>query len=337
MIFPPLLAFILTLIGVWLMRRYFPQLGLLDKPHDYGITNRAPIPYSGGIIFFLVFLVTTFIFVDISKPIAGVIFAGLLITTISFLDDRFRLSPWLRLFVQFLTGATVVLAGIKIQLINTPFGQPLMLDSITFNVLGQEIWLLSALAIIAWLILSMNVMNWLDGIPGLASGVSTIAQFSLFLLSTQQFHIVDQSAVITISSVLAASTLAFLIFDFYPPKILMGDSGSMFLGFMLGTLSILSGGKLATAILIMGFPILDAVWVIMRRLLQGRSPLRGDYTHFHHRLLGMGLSERKALILNYLLCALCAGIALSLHSTLAKFIAFAGVLIVMMIASILML
>lgn len=310
------------------MLRFFPKLKLLDRPHEYGL-SRAPIPYSGGIIFFIVFLAAAFLFVDITKPIAGVILAALLITVVSFFDDRVKLSPWLRLSAQILAGIIVIFAGVKIQIINNPFGAPFLLDSIQFEILGQKIWLFSALAIMAWLVLMMNVMNWLDGIPGLASGISTIAQIALFILSIQQFHIVDQSAVVTISSVLAASTLAFLLFDFPPPKILMGDAGSMFLGFMLGVLSILAGGKLATALLIMGFPVLDAFWVILRRVLRGESPLRGDYSHFHHRLLRVGLSEKKALALNYTFCIAFAAIALALHSAFTKFLAFLGALLIL--------
>lgn len=325
---PPLFSFLITLLGIFAMLKFFPKLKLLDRPHEYGL-SRAPIPYSGGIIFFIVFLAATFLFVDIAKPIAGVILAALLITAVSFMDDRFRLNPWLRLAAQILASVIVVFAGVKIQLMNNPFGTPFMLDSVEFEILGQKIWLLSALAIIAWLVLMMNVMNWLDGIPGLASGVSTIAQISLFILSIQQFHIVDQSALITISSVLAASTFAFLLFDFPPPKILMGDTGSMFLGFMLGVLSILAGGKLATALLIMGFPVLDAFWVILKRVLRNESPFRGDFSHFHHRLLKIGLSEKKALALNYTFCIAFAAIALALHSTFTKFLAFLGALLIL--------
>lgn len=304
-----------------MMLKFFPRLGLLDRPHEYGI-KRNPIPYSGGIIFFAVFLATTFIFIDITKPIAGVIFAALLITFVSFLDDRVRLNAWLRLAAQILAGIIIVFAGVKIQLISNPFGAPIFLDKFTFEIFGQQIWIISAFAIIAWLTLMMNVMNWLDGIPGLSSGISTIAQISLFILASRQFNIVDQSAVITISSVLAASTLAFLLFDFHPPKILMGDTGSMFLGFMLGSLSIIAGGKLATALLIMGFPVLDAFWVILKRILRGESPMKGDFTHFHHRLLHVGLSPRKALAFNFTLCAVFAAIALVLPTTFYKFIAF---------------
>ncbi len=312
------------------MRKFFPKWRFMDRPHEYGF-SRAPVPYGSGIIFFIVFLITSFLFVDITKPIAGVIFGGLLITFVSFMDDRIRLSPILRLAVQILAGVIVVLAGIKIQLFNNPFGAPIFLDQIQFTLLGEKIWLFSALAIIAWLVLMMNVMNWLDGIPGLASGISTIAQLAIFFLSIQQFHIVDQSAVITISSVLAASTFAFLFFDFPAPKILMGDAGSMFLGFMLGVLSILAGGKLATALLIMGFPVLDAFWVIAKRLIRGQSPFRGDISHFHHRLLFVGLSERGALFFNYMICAIFAMIAVALRSTFEKFVAFLAVFAVMLL------
>lgn len=298
----------------------------MDRPHEYGL-NRAPIPYSGGIVFFIVFAISSLLFVNITGQILGVIIAGFLIAFVSFIDDRIRLSPWLRLAVQALAGFIVVLSGVAIQLVNAPFGLPVFLDKIQFQIFGQTIWLFSALAIIIWLILMMNVMNWMDGIPGLASGITVIAQVSLFILSTRQFHIVDQSAIITVSSVLAASAGAFLIFDFPKPKILMGDTGSMFLGFMLGILSILAGGKLATAVLIMGFPVLDALWVITKRIISGGSPLKGDNSHLHHKLLNVGLTEKQALLFNYSLCAICAAIALILHSSFTKFIAFIGVLL----------
>ncbi len=327
---PPALAALVTLLGLLAALRFFPKWGLMDSPVDYGLTRR-PIPYSAGMIFFIVFLVTVVVFVDITKPIAGLLFAGLLITVVSFLDDRMRLSPWLRLGVQIFAGVILVLAGIKMQIISNPFGAPLYLDAIEFTLLGQEIWLLSAIILVGWLVLMMNVMNWMDGIPGLSSGISTIAQVSLFILSTQQFHVVDQSALITISSALAASSLVFLCFDFSPPKLLMGDTGSMFLGFMLGALSFLAGGKVATALLIMGFPMIDAVVVVVRRMLKGTSPLRGDYSHFHHRLLHVGLSPRKALVFNYVLCSACAVIALVLNSTSTKAIAFGSFAMVMFI------
>jgi UDP-N-acetylmuramyl pentapeptide phosphotransferase/UDP-N-acetylglucosamine-1-phosphate transferase len=117
----------------------------------------------------------------------------------------------------------------------------------------------------------------------------------------------------------------------------MGDAGSMFLGFMLGILSILGGGKLATALLIMGFPVLDAIFVIFMRLLRGTSPFHGDLSHFHHRLLRVGLSPRASLMFNYFFCILFAAIALTLNSTFEKFLAFLGALILMSIIGLIIL
>src|SRR3989338_3202871 len=129
---PPALAALITLLGLLAALRFFPKWGLLDRPRDYGLT-RAPIPYSAGMIFFIVFLVTVGLFVDITKPIAGLLFAGLLVTFVSFVDDRILLSPWLRLGVQIAAGIILVLAGIKMQIISNPFGAPLYLDAIEFT------------------------------------------------------------------------------------------------------------------------------------------------------------------------------------------------------------
>ncbi len=272
MYLPPLLSFIATFLLIKGAQWLFPKLKLMDRPREYGL-SRDPIPYSVGIVFYIIVLLATFIFVKITPVIIGLLVGGGMIVLVSFIDDRIRVKPWVRLLVQALAGAVLVFCGVKIQLIANPFGgDPLLLDSIKVIIAGQEIWLLSLAGIVTWMVLMMNVMNWIDGIPGLASGLSTIAQFSLFFLSLEQFHVVDQSAVITLSSALGASTLAFLFFDFAKPKVLMGDTGSMFLGFMLGALSIIAGGKFATAILIMGFPVLDAFVVIMGRLLRGKSP-----------------------------------------------------------------
>lgn len=327
---PLIFSFLATLFGILAILKFFPKLGLMDRPHEYGLT-RKPVPYSGGLIFVAVFLSASFLFLDITPPLAGVIFAVLLLTVVNFADDRRRLSPWLRLIAQTLAAVIVIFAGIKIQLINTPFGAPLMLDGIIFTLAGQKIWLLSALAIIVWLVLIMNVMNWLDGIPGLASGVSAIAFGALFLLAIQKFHIVDQTTVIVLAGVLGASALVFAFFDFAPPRLLMGDTGSMFLGFMIGVLAIFSGGKLATALIVMGLPVIDAFFVIVRRIIHGKSPLRGDRTHFHHRLLQAGFSERQALLFNYAIVVFFAFIVLALHSALQKFFAFLGVLACMLL------
>ncbi|KKU80356.1 MAG: Glycosyl transferase family 4 [Candidatus Peregrinibacteria bacterium GW2011_GWA2_47_7] len=325
-------SFLFTLVGTLTALALFPRLKLLDHPELHGL-DRAPIPYSGGLVLFFSFLFSTLIFIDLSKQVVAVIFAALLIAFVSFLDDRFFLSPFLRLGAQFLAGVIVVLGGIGIRSITNPFGQPIVLDAIRVEMFGAEVWLLSAAVIILWLILMMNVMNWLDGIAGLTSGVGVIASLVLFVLSVQGFHTVDQTTIVIFSISLAASLLAFWFFDFWPPKILMGDTGSMLVGFLLGVFAVFSGGKLATVLLIMGFPVLDALWIIARRIFSGRSPFRGDLKHFHHRLLRVGLSPRRALIFNYVLCALFGAIALFMDSAQQKALALVFLFACMIVAA----
>lgn len=328
--FPALFSFLFTFIGTTLALKFFPKFGLLDRPEKYGLT-RSSIPYSGGIILFFSFLFSTLLFIDIDVKVLGLLLGALLITFVSFWDDRFSLSPFLRLATQIGIGIIIVLAGTKIQLLTNPFGDPFLLDTIKFQLFGQEIWFFSAVFIVAWLVLMINVMNWLDGLQGLASGVGAIGSLVMFILSIQGFHTVDQTTITILSISLFFSLLAFWIFEFPPAKILMGDTGSMFLGFLLGMFAIFSGGKVATALLIMGFPVLDALWVILRRILTGKSPMRGDLRHFHHRLLRAGLSEKAALLLNYGLSITFGGIALFAQNTRGKFIALLTLFVIMIV------
>jgi len=298
--------------------KIFPFVGLMDRPQKYGL-KRKPIPYYGGLIIFIVFFISALLFVPLDNHLLALLFGALLIVSVSFLDDMFGLSPYLRLCVQFFVGVILVLAGIGIHSLSNPFGNVLTLDqfqfSLTFSGAVYSFFLLSALFTIFWVMAMMNTMNWLDGLNGLPSGVSAIAALTLFFLSIRpdiHFDLSSQVPVATISIILFACCLGFWLFDFYPAKILMGDTGSMFLGFILASLAIFSGGKVATALLVLGFPLLDFLWVITRRLFQGKSPIHGDRKHLHHRLLEIGLSERKALILIYVLCATFGGIAVFL-------------------------
>jgi UDP-GlcNAc:undecaprenyl-phosphate GlcNAc-1-phosphate transferase len=150
-----------------------------------------------------------------------------------------------------------------------------------------------------WLVAIINVVNWLDGLDGLAAGVSAIAAIFIFIISILSGIAQPLTALVAI--ILAGSILGFLPYNFNPASIFMGDSGSQFLGYMLGILAIICGGKLATAGLVLGFPILDGFWVVSRRLLEGNSPFKADKKHLHHRLLSIGLSQRQVVLILYFL------------------------------------
>jgi UDP-GlcNAc:undecaprenyl-phosphate GlcNAc-1-phosphate transferase len=311
-IFPAIFSFLLSLLLTFIALKVFPRFGLMDRPEKYGL-KRKPIPYYGGLVIFVTFIVSVLIFVQIDIHLIVFLLAATLLTGVSFLDDLFGLSPWLRLFVQIFSAIMLVVVGIGILSISNPLGDPFVLDKWKISLDGlYEISVFSALFTIVWVVAIVNTVNFLDGINGLCSGVVVIAALALFLLSIRpdiHFDVSSQVPVAMMSIILCTSVLAFWIFDFHPAKILMGDTGSIFLGFVLATLAIFSGGKVATAFLVMGFPILDAAWVIIRRIVQGGSPVKGDLKHLHHRLLEVGLGERKVLFFIYFLSALFGGIA----------------------------
>ncbi len=332
---PAVFAFVLTFALTLAALYVFPRLKLMDKPWRYGL-KRKPIPYFGGLIIFLAFAVSVLIFVKMDAHLIGLLVGGFLIAGISFLDDLYGLSPWIRLGVQILAAIVLVIAGIGIHSISNPLGPVISLDQYFLNFSIDRLYqisVLSALFTILWVVAIVNTMNWLDGLNGLPSGVTVIAALTLFLLSIKPGIHYDTSLqvpVAIISIILFAVALAFWLFDFHPAKILMGDTGSMFLGFLLASLAIFSGGKVATAFLVLGFPILDAIWVIIRRIVTRKSPLQGDLKHLHHRLLEVGLSERKALYLIYGLCAVFGGIAVFLEG-IQKVYAIAVMLVLMVI------
>lgn len=330
---PASFSFLFTFVLVFGATKFFPKWGMVDRPHKYGL-KRNPIPYYGGLTIFAGFLVSVLIFVKMDFAIGMVLSGALLIVAVSFIDDLQGLSPWLRLGVHILAGILLVIGGIGISSVSNPLGAPLVLDVWVVSIDDlYQISVMSALFTIIWVVAIINTMNFLDGLNGLPSGVTVIAALTLFLLSIRpgiHFDASSQIPVAMMSIILVGATFAFWIFDFYPAKILMGDTGSMFLGYMLAVLAIFSGGKVATAFLVMGFPILDAGWVIARRVLSGTSPMKGDLKHLHHRLLETGLTERKALLLIYSSCAVFGGIAVLLEG-IAKLYAVIALLLLMFI------
>lgn len=287
LIFKGLVSFGLSLAMLGLVFLGFPKLGLMDKPELYG-HKRPAVPYSVGIMLFLVFVVSSILFYSLDANFLLLIGAGGLLVVVSFLDDYFKINPWVRLVVQIICSIGAVYSGARVLEISNPFGDPIVLGSF------------SVLLSVFWIVLLTNLLNFLDGVSGLSSGVSSIGFFVLFGLSVWPgMHLVDQSLVSFVSVTLGFIALSAAIFEFYSPKILVGDSGSMFFGFMLAVLSLINGGKLATVALVLIVPIFDGLWAFSRRLYNKKSPLQGDLEHFHHRLIDIGLSPKVILLIYY--------------------------------------
>ncbi|MBD3328182.1 hypothetical protein GF340_02640 [Candidatus Peregrinibacteria bacterium] len=328
-------AFLLTLSLTVMALHFFPKWGLIDRPHKYGL-KRKPIPYYGGLVLFAGFAISTLLFVPYDVHVVSFLFAAGLLVATGFVDDYTGLSPHFRLFVQLIAALILVLSGIGIMSISNPLGDAITFDywRVTIESIGiYEISVVGAIFTVIWVMTLTNTMNFLDGLNGLPSGVAIIAGLTLFALSVRpdiHFDASSQMPVATMSLILASTALAFWLFDFYPAKILMGDTGSTFLGFTIAVLAIFSGGKVATALLVLGFPILDTIWVILRRIVQGKSPMQGDLKHFHHRLLKIGLTDRQALMLIYLLSLMFGGIAVFLEG-INKFYALIAMGVLMII------
>lgn len=305
-------GFILTLILSPLIRRYALARQIVDAPGGRRV-NLKPIPRLGGLAVVVSFWLTILAialfwpqllnftgqtFLGLDRNLFGVLLGALILATAGVIDDIRGLSPVQKLIAQVLAAVCVPLFGIHIQWLAHPLGGP---D------IQLPLWLDTTL-IILWIVALINVVNWLDGLDGLASGIGAIAALILFFLSLASF--VNQPATAMLAIVLFGSSLGFLPYNFNPAKIFLGDSGSMLIGFLLAIIAVISGGKLATAGLVLGIPILDAAWVILRRLTSGQSPFIGDRKHLHHRLLDAGLGQKQTVILYWTCSALFGAIAL---------------------------
>jgi UDP-GlcNAc:undecaprenyl-phosphate GlcNAc-1-phosphate transferase len=307
----PAAALLLTYFGHLAALRVFPRLNLLDFPERYG-HKRPRIPYPTGIIGSLTFVILFCIAVPLG-PTETAVAAGIVaLGIVSFIDDRSPLPFWARLAVQVGVCAALFAAGSRVYTITNPLGGIIKLDTVDVLLpFFGPLPIFSGMFTIAWLLLTINALNWFDGIPGQVSMLSTIGFAMLGLLALLRN---GQPEVAMIAFTLASIALASCCFDFPPGRVLMGDSGSMFFGLMLGLLGVYQGGKVATAFLAIGIPLLDALFVIIRRLRNGTSPFRGGKDHLHHMLLARGWSARSVVLLTATISTLFGGTALFLNT-----------------------
>lgn len=291
----PLAAFVATLILHFAALKMFPVLGLLDFPKRYGL-DRAPIPYPTGVFPVAVFVIFFVMLEPLNLENIAIISGIVLLATACMTDDRTPLHPAPRIIIQTLIAGLIVLGGVRIDAVTNPL--PGVLGAAGSITLDSGLALALSIAFtILWLLFTINAINWFDGIPGQVSTISTIAFVTIGFLAISER--VNQPTLALLAFILAGISLAALLFDFPPPKVLMGDTGAMFFGLMVGILTVYSGGKVATAFLVLGVPLIDLLFVVIRRLRRGQFPWQGNATdqHLHHRLLGKGWSPRKIIAL----------------------------------------
>ncbi|PIY96338.1 MAG: hypothetical protein COY66_04295 [Candidatus Kerfeldbacteria bacterium CG_4_10_14_0_8_um_filter_42_10] len=357
MIFDYLIPFLLSFAGVILItpliKSFALKRNIVDDPRIYPERKiqAKPTPLLGGIAVFTAFSLVLLYYTlfthrilggyMLSKHVSGIILAGLLLMVGGYLDDKYDLKPLQQIIWPLLASLVIIAAGIGIPYITNPFGGTLYLDTIKIELfkLGEipyyfTLW--ADLLALIWLMGMVYTTKFLDGLDGLVPGVGAIGAFVTFVLSLTKTVAQPETALVSI--ILGGALLGFIVFSFHPARIFLGEGGSTFIGFMLGVLAIISGAKIATALLIMGIPILDTLWVVLRRVFKERkSPFWGDKKHLHFRLLDIGLSQRQAVLFLYLITAAFGATSLFLKTEekLTALIVLLGVMLVLAVSLVL--
>ncbi len=332
------LAFALALgvsaVATPLVRRFALRLGIIDKPNESRKIHKVPVAYLGGVAIFIGFLTGIVVYLSPNRQLIALMVGCLILVLVGVVDDIRGLSAWVKLIWQFIAASVALSGGIGITVITNPFGGVFDLGYGRFaaSLFGLDFHItpIANLFSLLWMVGLANTVNFLDGLDGLACGVSGIAAFVMFIVAAGPN--VHQPAVALIAIILAGAAFGFLPYNFYPARIFMGDSGAYFLGLTLAMLSIYSGAKLATAALVLGFPIVDAIWAAVRRIAKRTSPFKADRQHFHHLLLDVGLTQRQAVLTFYAITASFGLVAVTIGS-FAKLIALV-ILIFLMASSI---
>ncbi|MCX7970537.1 MAG: undecaprenyl/decaprenyl-phosphate alpha-N-acetylglucosaminyl 1-phosphate transferase [Negativicutes bacterium] len=270
------------------------RFGFIDRPDERKV-HREAVARIGGVGIFVGFLVAVNYSLYFSQSLAAILAGGLLLVVVGLLDDRYSLPARVKLVGQIAAALVPVASGIRIEEFSNPWGGMIFLPG----------WLSAAVSVV-WIVGLTNTVNLIDGLDGLAAGITAIASLTVLAVAVAyHFHMV---AVLT--AALAGACVGFLFYNFNPASIFMGDTGSMFLGYLLAVTSIYGTAKGVAAIalivplLALGVPVADTALAIIRRRLTGQPIFKPDKLHLHHRLLAIGLSHRQTVLVMYLISAL---------------------------------
>ena len=302
-------AVAISFLSTPLVKTLAYKVGAIDVPKDSRRMHKVPIPRLGGLAIFLAFLLSALIFADIDRQLQGILLGAVIIVVLGALDDVLALKALPKLIVQILAAGVAVYHGCVIQFISNPN----VFSNATYVNLG---WLSVPITII-WIVAITNAVNFIDGLDGLAVGVSSISAAALIVIALM----VAETNIAIILCALFGACLGFIPYNMNPAKIFMGDSGSTFLGYILATLSITGLFKMyaiisfAVPFLILGLPIFDICFAFLRRIAHGQSPMQADRGHVHHRLIDMGFTQKQAVAIAYMLTAILGLAAVVLTSS----------------------
>lgn len=299
-----LILFVITLVASYAFvskaSSLFEKWGLVDRPGPTRV-NPNIVARGLGVAMYLAFLVG--LGVSFSLPVERhpaeterillMIIGAAIVVAVMLVDDAISLPPTVRLIWQLVAAMMIIMPrfqgesrGIIIEQVNLP-----ILGLTTFPLI------IAVVATVVWLVGMMNVMNWVDGLDGLAGSISLVACSVMFIHTFWGFGGLPQFTISLLPLMLGAAIIGFLPFNWHPSKVIMGDAGAMFLGYVLGVLSLIGGAKIGMMLLVLGFPIMDGLWVTMNRIMNGQSAMQRDNRHLHHRLLQAGFNQKQIVLI----------------------------------------
>lgn len=292
-----------------IVKSFAQKVGAMDVPTEARRVHDHPIPRMGGLAIFLGFIVSVFLFVDITRQMRGILLGAVVIAACGAIDDVVSLKAWVKLIIQIFAAVIAVMHGVVIEVLRSP------------NLMNENEYLfLGALAIpvtIIWIVGITNSVNLIDGLDGLAVGVSTIASITMFVAAL----LVSEGNVAVILAALMGACIGFMPYNLNPAKIFMGDTGALLLGYVLSTVSVVGMFKFyaiftfVIPLLALALPLFDTLFAIIRRLIRHQSPMHPDRGHLHHRLIDMGLNQKQAVAVLYSVSAVLGLCAVVLATT----------------------
>lgn len=291
-------ALVMSFAATPVIKAFAQRVGAMDVPGDERRVHDHPIPRLGGLAIFIGFLLSVVLFADITKQVRGILLGSILIVAVGAIDDVISLKAWVKFIFQIIAAVIAVAHDVVIQVLMNP---NVFSDTDTLN-LG----IFAIPVTIIWIVAITNSVNLIDGLDGLAVGVSAISSVTMLVLSL----VVADGNVAVIMAALAGACLGFMPYNLNPAKIFMGDTGALLLGYVLSTVSIIGLFKFyavvsfAVPFLVLAVPLFDTAFAFFRRLLKGQNPMKPDRGHFHHRLIDMGLNQKQAVAILYSISAI---------------------------------
>lgn len=289
---PLILAYLFTPVAKIIAKK----IGAIDVPKDDRRVHKVPIPRLGGLAIYVASMIAMTMFLPFDKTIAAIMIGGTIIVLTGIVDDVKPMPAKLKLVLQILAAFILIMGDVKIEFITNPFDK------------GDGLLYLKGFSVpvtIFWVVGITNTLNLIDGLDGLSAGVAAIAAVSLFFVASGFGYV----QVMIMAAIIAGSAFGFLPHNFNPAKIFMGDTGALFLGFMLSAIAIEGVMKsfatiaIVVPVLVLGLPIFDTTFAICRRLINKRPIMEADKGHVHHRLLAKGLSQKQTVMVLYMVSA----------------------------------